>query len=214
MRKILPILGAAVLVVASSSAYATPIYLAVGDGTTGDNANLVIGEVFSQNDLSGPGMGLADRDEAMIDALRLLDLGDRTTRTIGVVPEYYRSENDFGILPDAVQNGAVLTTPDLFVIEGDWLVVSLDQRYLYLVGSYGGKNGGSEVWYIGGIEPGTPMYIPFTAEPAGTPTNLVDSHRYQATSWTAYNPVPDGGTTSALLGLAMLGFGVVRRFVR
>ena len=59
-----------------------------------------------------------------------------------------------------------------------------------------------------------PFSIPFTAEPMGTPTNLVDSYRYQATSWTAYNPVPEGGTTSALLGLAMLGFGVVTRFVR
>jgi hypothetical protein len=162
---------------AVSPAAATPIYLPVGDGTSGDNANLIIGEVFSQNDLTGGGMGLADPDEAMIDALRVMELDTRTTRTVGVVPEYYRSNSDFGILPDAVQDGAVLTTPDLFVIDGDWLVVTLDQRYVCLVGSHDGKNGGSQVWYISDIAPGTPIYIPFTAEPMATPTNLVDFFR-------------------------------------
>jgi hypothetical protein len=32
---------------AVSPAAATPVYLSVGDGTAADNANLVIGEVFS-----------------------------------------------------------------------------------------------------------------------------------------------------------------------
>ena len=61
---------------------------------------------------------------------------------------------------------------------------------------------------------GTQIYIPFTAEPLGSPKYLVDSHRYQATSWAACNPttVPDGGTTAALLGLAMAGLGFARRF--
>ena len=130
------------------------------------------------------------------------------------MPEYCRSNNDFSLLPDAVQYGAVLTTPDLFVIDDDWLVITLDQRWLYLVGSYDGRNGGSEVWYIGSIEPGTPIHIPYTAEPMGTPTNLIDSSKYQATNWTTYNRVPEGGTTASLLGLAMLGVGVVRRRVR
>ncbi len=82
------------------------------------------------------------------------------------------------------------------------------------MGSYDGPNGGSELWYIGDLAAGTQIYIPFTAEPLGSPKNLVDSNRYQATSWTAYNPtsVPDGGTTAALLGLAMAGLGFARRF--
>ena len=41
----------------------------------------------------------------------------------GTAPEYYRSITGFGTLPDAVQAGAVLTTPGGFTLDGDWIVV-------------------------------------------------------------------------------------------
>jgi len=205
MRKISPILGLVLCALSAGPAYASPIYLNVGaGGSLGDH---ILGEVFTHTDLDG---GLATRDEALLDALRVMGLGERS----GTAPEYYRSTTDFGLLPDAVQAGAVLTTPGGFTVDGDWLVVTLDDWYVYLIGAYDGPNGGAQVWYIRDIAPGTPIYIPFTAEPSGTPRNLIDSNRYQATSWSAFNPVPDGGATSALLGLALLGFGIVRRFVR
>ena len=214
MKKALAILGFVLVeLAASQAASASPIYLTVGAG--GISTDLIIGEVFSQNDIQG---SLAFRDETMIDTLRVMSLGERTDRVIGSgndpdYPGYYRSLTSFGSLPDAVSAGHIETLPGGFVTDGNWIVITLNDTYSYLVGSYDGPNGGSEVWYIGGLAAGTQIYIPQYAHPAGSPPDLVADTYYQATSWTAFNPtsVPDGGTTAALLGLAMVGMGFARR---
>jgi hypothetical protein len=204
MRKAFAIAGFVFLALAASQVVsASPITLAVGaGGTTGDH---ILGEVFTTNDIQG---GLLVRDEAAIDVLRLMALDTRT----GTAPQYYRSATSFGTLPDAVQTGAAhagsigdMTT------SGTGILITLNDTYMYLVGSYDGPHGGTEVWYIGDIAAGTTIEIPRNAEPVGNPRNLIESSRYQITTWTAFNPVPDGGATAVLLGLAMLGLGFARR---
>ena len=206
MKRVVSIFGLVLLALAVSQvANASPIYLSVGAG--GSAGDYIVGEVFTTNDIQG---GLLVRDEVAIDYLVGMSLGQRS----GTAPEYYRSTTDFGTLPGAVQTGAIGTNPEGFTIDGSWIVVTLSQPYAYLMGSYDGPNGGSELWYIGNIAAGTPIYIPLNAYPSGTPQNLATGDHYQATSWTAYNPtsVPDGGATVTLLGLAMVGLGFARRF--
>jgi hypothetical protein len=199
MKKTLAIFFVAFLV-ATSQAYAITVTLGVGDG--GDAGDRIIGEVFTTNDISG---GLDVRDAAAINALIDLSLGQRT----GSAPEYYRSTTDFGALPDATTVGANHTSP---VGDGATLVsITLTQGYTYLIGSYDGPNGGSEVWYIGGLVAGDVINIPRYAEPTGSPRNLIQSSRYLMTSYNLMNPVPDGGTTAVLLGMGILGLQFLRR---
>lgn len=92
----------------------------------------------------------------------------------------------------------------------------LPTSFTYLMGSWDGPNGGSELWYIGDVAGGTIIEIPAFAQPAGDPLNLVaSSEQYFMTSWTAFNPgtttVPDGGTTAALLGTGLIALSLLRR---
>jgi hypothetical protein len=211
MKKTLSILSLVLLVLAASPAYAGIIPLPVGG--VGSN---ILGEAFTRKDIPGGGGALSD---AVIITNALLGMTLNTRATING-PEYYRSLNSFGTLPSAVTTGAVNTTTGGFQfasdVNGDWIVVT-SHPYAYLVASYDGQNAGTEVWYIGGIAQGDTIYIPRYAYPSGTPRNLVDGqgiHQYQATGWQLLNPVPDGGTPVALLGLAMIGLGFVRRLKR
>src|ERR1035437_1633817 len=159
MKKVLAISGFVLMMaLAAGPADAGPVVLTVGmGGVAGDS---ILGEVFTPNDLKG---GLATRDAALIDALLDVRLGLRATSTQGSVPGYYRSTTDFGILPDAVQTGAVLT--DTFIYDGASMVsITLDSTFTYLVAAYDGPNGGAEVWYIGGFAPGTVFEIPRYAQ--------------------------------------------------
>ena len=191
-------------VVTSQVANAATITLNVGaGGAAGDH---ILGEVFVPNDIPG---GLLTRDETAIDALRLMALGART----GTDPEYYRSTTNFGVLPDATQTGALSGTPGNFTFSGDGnsVLIALTQSFTYLMASYDGKSGGAEVWYIGDILAGNTLQFTAFAEPSGTPRDLLASTRYGITSWTLFNPVPDGGATAVLLGLSVLGLGYARR---
>jgi hypothetical protein len=75
--------------------------------------------------------------------------------------------------------------------------VDLGSGYLYLLAKYDGPNFGSEVWYVGGLT-GTES-IPLFGS----------GHQYGLSHVYVFNPgntqVPDGGSTVALLGLAMMG---------
>lgn len=201
MKKTLAIFFAAFLVT-TGQAYAITVTLTVGAGGTATDR--IIGEVFTTNDLSG---GLDVRDVAAINALIDLGTGTRT----GSAPEYYRSTTNFGALPDATTVGAVHNDS---ISDGAALVsITLTQGYTYLIGSYDGPNGGSEVWYIAGLVAGDVINIPRYAEPLGSPRNLVASSRYLMTSYNLINPtgVPDGGTTAVLLGMGILGLQFLRR---
>ena len=203
MKKTLAIFFAAFLVT-TSQAYAITVTLTVGAGGTATDR--IIGEVFTTNDLSG---GLDVRDAAAVNALIDLAPGTRT----GSAPEYYRSTTNFGALPDATTVGAVHndSIADNLVT---YVSITLTQGFTYLIGSYDGPNGGSEVWYIGGLVAGDVINIPRYAEPTGSPRNLVQSSRYLMTSYNLLNPtpsVPDGGTTAVLLGMGILGLQFLKR---
>ena len=62
------------------------------------------------------------------------------------------STNNFGTLPNAVASGGVITTTNGFQFannaSGEWIAITT-HPYLYLVGSYDGQNGGTEVWLVG-----------------------------------------------------------------
>lgn len=89
--------------------FADPIYLNVGAG--GVAGALIIGEIFTTNDIAG---GLAVRDAAAINALIDVPLGNR----VGIAPEYYRSTANFGALPDASVEGTLLTNPGGITVVG------------------------------------------------------------------------------------------------
>jgi hypothetical protein len=114
----------------------------------------------------------------------------------------YRSQNNFGSLPDATLTGHA---------SGDQNSTSfIDTGFEYLAAKYDGQNGVTEVWYLGDVAPGTMIYIPANAFGP-------DNSKYGLSGWNMFdgttNPpsVPDGGSTVALLGLALAGGGVLRR---
>lgn len=80
--------------------------------------------------------------------------------------------------------------------------------YTYLFGKYDGPNGGAEVWYVGNLSGVITI-----------PTNGLYENNYQygLSGWTLFTgtgtpSVPDGGSTLMLLGSALGGLGLVRRF--
>jgi len=110
--------------------------------------------------------------------------------------DYTRSNNDFGPLATAVWAGNGTTT-----------TISLGSGYQYLFAKYDGPNYGSEVWYVGDLT--GDITIPLYGQ----------GSKYALSGWTLFNPtggnqVPDGGTTVALLGAALAGTGLLRRYVK
>jgi VPDSG-CTERM motif len=110
--------------------------------------------------------------------------------------QYTRTTNDplGGVYPTAV------FSVDLGVSTS----IDLGTGYQYLLAKYDGPNFGSEVWYVGNLS-GTISIPAF-----GSDEQYGLSHVY------LYNPngaVPDGGTTLLLLGTALSGLGLLRRFV-
>jgi hypothetical protein len=202
MKKTLTIFFVAFLV-STSQAYAITVTLGVGaGGVAGDR---IIGEVFQINDIAG---GLDVRDAAAINLLIALAPGTRT----GTDPELFRSTQAFAPLPTALAAGA--THNDSISDGGAFVSITLTQGYTYLVGSYDGPNGGSEIWYIAGLVAGDVINIPRYAEPVGSPQNLAVGAKYLMTSYNLMNPttsVPDGGTTAVLLGMGILGLQFLRR---
>ena len=81
--------------------------------------------------------------------------------------------------------------------------------YTYLLAKYDHSGAGAEVWYIGGLT-GT-ISVPGSFNGYGL------SHISLFTtdgSAPDEKPVPDGGTTVALLGLAFAGLSATRRFIK
>ena len=117
----------------------------------------------------------------------------------------YRSQNTFSSLP----------APTLTGTSGTGTATSfIDSGYTYLVAKYDGPNGVTEVWDLAGVAAGTTINIPANAF---GPTN----DKYGLSGWNFYDQittnttsVPDGGSTVALLGLALAGAGALRRKMR
>ncbi len=132
------------------------------------------------------------------DADRTLYVNHLVDQALGTIDNadgqtYFRSNNDFGPLPDAV-----------FALNGTSTTINLGTGYQYLFAKYDGPNYGSEVWYIGDL--------------SGSITIPAFAGQYGLSGWTLFNPgdnqVPDGGSTVTLLGAALAGTGLLRRYIR
>jgi hypothetical protein len=180
-------------------------------GTPPTSSQYLLGTVIPGTQGGG---GQALRDATMTNALLALGIGGQTTIDGGL---YSRSFNNFGSLPAATAVGAVLGTN---IAEGTTPVtVSLGTGFQYLVAAYDGPNGGVAVFNVAGLTGSVDLYR--YAKPLAN-GNLVGSNIplmgfYKMTGWTLLNPtgaVPDGGTTVMLLGAALGGLGVARRFLK
>jgi hypothetical protein len=102
---------------------------------------------------------------------------------------YSRSSNDFGPLSTAA-----------WALNGTSTSIDLGTGlYGYLLAKYDGPNYGSEVWYVGDL--------------SGVITIPAAAGKYDLSGWTLFtpgNPVPDGGSTLALFGLALIGAATFR----
>src|SRR5947207_15237354 len=105
---------------------------------------------------------------------------------------YFRSNNDFGPLPQ----------PAVLALNGTGTTIDLGTNlYSYLFAKYDGPNYGSEVWYVGNL--------------SGIITIPATGGKYGLSGWTLFGPgggnhTPDSGTTAALLGLALTGLAGLR----
>ena len=211
MKKTSTILSLVLLVLVARPVSADTITLGVGP-----SGLRILGEII-------PGIqagGQVDRDVIMINNLLGLDAPERA---IIDGHDYYRSSNTFGELPEAVAAGAQFATTGDSAFDGTALRLTLPSSFVYLLAAWDGPNGGAEAYYIGDLAAGDILVLPRYAHPipsfadgqSSDPLgqDLVAGTKYQMTGWSLLNPttVPDGGTTAALLGLAMVGLGFVRR---
>jgi hypothetical protein len=108
---------------------------------------------------------------------------------------YFRSNNDFGPLPQ----------PAVLALNGTGTTIDLGTGlYSYLFAKYDGPNYGSEVWFVGNL--------------SGIITIPATGGGYGLSGWTLFGPggggqVPDGGTTVMLLGAALGALGLARRYI-
>jgi hypothetical protein len=163
--------------------------------------------------------GQVDRDVLMTNQLVGMTLGQQGTFVVnGTTSLYSRSFNNFGPPPTAVAAGAVFATG---IQNGTTPVnVSLGTGFTYLVVAYDGPQGSVAIFNVAGLTGSVDLYR--YAKVDGTTGNLIGSNVAGQdfklmTGWTLLNPtgaVPDGGTTVMLLGAALGGLGMVRRFLR
>ena len=80
-----------------------------------------------------------------------------------------------------------------------------------------GQNAGVQIWDVAAIASGTILEIPANADDTGVNGSLKEDVRHTLSSYTLLNPttddttVPDGGSTIALLGFALVGVAQLRR---
>lgn len=181
------------------------------DGS-GNSSQYLVGTVIPGTQGGG---GQAQRDADMTNALLALGLGGQSG-TISGSGLYSRSFNNFGSLPAATATGAVLGTG---ILEGTTPVtVNLGTGFQYLVAAYDGPNGGVAVFNVAGLTGSVDLYR--YAKPLANGnllgSNVAQQGYFKMTGWTLLNPtgaVPDGGTTVMLLGAALGGLGMVRRYI-
>jgi hypothetical protein len=213
MKKSIAIVFCVLMALVASPSSANTINLAVGaGGVVGDH---ILGEVFTRKDFDQAG-GQGVVDAAAVNGLLAVALGTRS----GDNPEYWRSTTNFGVLPAATNVGAGLF--------GNQTSFVLSEVFQYMVVSYDGQNGGSQVYYIGNLAIGDTINIVQKAYPNGVAKknaacggsgepdcgHLTAGTYYGVTHTSFLNPgvtVPDGGMTISLLGMALAGMGLVAR---
>ena len=165
--------------------------------------------------------GQANRDALMINNLLTVSLAASSTTISGDLGDLYqRTANVFSPLPAATATGAVVAAAaDLSFGTGTFpngsVFLTLSGTYQYLVAAYDGQNAGAEIYDISGIASGTIIELPRNADNIGPSGSLQEAAQHQMTGWTLLNPtsVPDGGSTVALLGGAIVALGALgRRF--
>jgi VPDSG-CTERM motif len=160
---------------------------------------LTFGDTFDLGTvLYGIPSGDADRT-SYVNELISLAPGTVNFNDPGTGQTYTRSMSTFGSpYPAAV-----------FGLDGGSTTINLGTTgYQYLLAKYDGPNAGSEVWDINGL-----LGI------ITIPANGLAGQNYGLSGWTLFNgvggnDVPDGGSTVMLLGAALTGLGVARRYLK
>lgn len=162
--------------------------------------------------------GQVDRDVLMTNQLVGMALGQQGTFVVNGTTSLYSRSFNFGSPPTAVAAGAVFATG---IQNGTTPVtVSLGTGFTYLVAAYDGPQGSVAIFNVAGLTGSVDLFR--YAKIDGTTGNLIGSNVAMQdfklmTGWTLLNPtgaVPDGGTTVMLLGAALGGLGMVRRFLK
>jgi hypothetical protein len=172
--------------------------IALALGSTAYAATLTIGDsrdlgLISPNHPADP-----TDSEGFIDIL-LAQPAPSGPTTIGA-NTYTRTANDplGGVYP-AANFAAELS----FTVSGNEATIDLGSNsYLYILGKYDGPNYGSEVWYGAGLN----GVITLPEFGNGSQFGLSHVFVFNGTPVTT----PDGGTTAALLGLALTGLAGLR----
>jgi hypothetical protein len=192
---------------------AAPLEMTVNDGS-GGSSQYVLGTVIPGTQSGGQ----VNRDVLMTNQLVGMTLGQQGTFTVNGDSGLYTRSFNFGSPPTAVAAGAVFATG---IVNGSTPVnVSLGTGFTYLVVAYDGPQGSVAIFNVAGLTGSVDLYR--YAKPDGTTGNLIGSNVAGQdfklmTGWTLLNPtgaVPDGGTTVMLLGAALGGLGVARRFLK
>jgi hypothetical protein len=199
-------LNLAILIAACSVAIgahaATTITLTVDPNLPPGTSPFVLGAAI-------PGAPASPADEVIyITGILALPLGGTGTAGADTI---YRSLNVFSPLSAPT----IPASPPFQGVSGTGTTF-VDQGYTYLAAKYDGPNGGTEVWYLGGVASGTSIVIPANA--FGTANNQYGLSGWNFFTATRDNPnfppqgsVPDGGSTFALLGCALVGAESLRR---
>jgi len=187
------------------------------NGGTNNSSQYLVGTVVPG--LQGQSGGQAVRDAAMTNTLIGMAVGAQPAGS----PLYSRSFNSFGSLPPATTNGAVAVTGLSGGTGNVFINLNVVGTFQYLVAAYDGPNGGVAVWNISGLTGTIEIYGYAKPEKVnGQLTgNLLGSDHaqrgyFRITSYTLLNPtsVPDGGATVMLLGAALGGLGMARRYLK
>ena len=141
--------------------------------------------------------GIPAGDAAITSYLNyLVDMGLGTSAT-ALGQDFTRSNNNFGVLPDAVFASRT-TYGD---IAGNTVNIDLGAGYLYLLAKYDGPNYGTEAWYVGGL--------------TGVISIPSKGGQYGISGTALFNgngsTVPDGGMTLVLLGSSLTGLALFAR---
>jgi hypothetical protein len=162
--------------------------------------------------------GQVNRDVLMTNQLVGMTLGQQGTFTVNGDSGLYSRSFNFGSPPTAIPGGANFQTG---IVDGTTPVnVSLGTGFQYLVVAYDGPQGSVAIFDVSGLTGSVNLFR--YAMPDGTTGNLIGSNVAMQgfklmTGWTLLNPtgaVPDGGTTVMLLGAALGGLGMARRFLK
>ena len=187
------------------------------------NSQYLIGTVVPG--LQGQSGGQAVRDAAMTNTLIGMAFGAQSGLGTSASPLYSRSFNNFGSLPAAnggPGSGAVAVTGLSGGTGNVFINLAVLGTFRYLVAAYDGPNGGAAVWNISSLTGTIEIYgfaKPEKVNGHFTGNLLGSDHAqrgyFRITSYTLLSPlsVPDGGATVMLLGAALGGLGIVRRFI-